>query len=155
MYNKKLKQNFIKKTKLKEYDDPLVVDEVLSDNEWIANPSDEYDEACEEDEIDVVCRAIGERGESSSSRKRKNVEVNLVDEDDDGLNSVDEDDIYRENDAPENDCFNNSIYSYLKEKRERWLKRVLCCLQLITPIHTMYLDQGRKLTDFIQEGDND
>ncbi|CAI9260276.1 unnamed protein product [Lactuca saligna] len=25
-------------------------------------------------------------------------------------------------------------------------------LQLMTPIHTMYLDQGRKLTDFIQEG---
>ncbi|KAL7604207.1 hypothetical protein Lser_V15G19511 [Lactuca serriola] len=45
-----------------------------------------------------------------------------------------------------------SIYSYSKEKRERWLKHVLCRLQLMTPIHTMYLDQGRKLTDFIQEG---
>lgn len=75
-------QKFIRKTKLKDSDNPLVVDEVLSDNEWIANPSDEYDEACEEDEIDVVCREIRERGESSSSRKQKNVEQNSVDEDD-------------------------------------------------------------------------
>nr|KAJ0198323.1 hypothetical protein LSAT_V11C700368370 [Lactuca sativa] len=82
MSNKKLMQKFIRKTKLKDSDNLLVVDEVLSDNEWIANPSDEYDEACEEDEIDVVCREIRERGESSSSRKRKNVEQNSVDEDD-------------------------------------------------------------------------
>nr|KAJ0212242.1 hypothetical protein LSAT_V11C400175590 [Lactuca sativa] len=48
-----------------------------------------------------------------------------------------------------------SIYSYSKEKRERWLKRVLCRLQVsflfqmtILPLN----DQGRKLTDFIQEG---
>lgn len=65
MYNEKLKQKFLKKNSLKEEDDPLVVENVSSDDEWIANPNDD-------------------EGESVTSRKRKNVKVELVDEDDDG-----------------------------------------------------------------------
>ncbi|CAH1434058.1 unnamed protein product [Lactuca virosa] len=97
MYNKKLKQKFIKRTKLKE-DDPLVVEHVLSDNEWIAAPSDD-----EEDDIvgggelgekdgEAIGRPRGGRvtgrprgggtiGEGSGTRKKKDVQVNLIDED--------------------------------------------------------------------------
>ncbi|KAI3764008.1 hypothetical protein L2E82_14008 [Cichorium intybus] len=64
MYNEKLKQKFLKKSSLKEEDDPLLVENVSSDDEWIANPYDD-------------------EGESVTSRKRKNVKVELVDEDDD------------------------------------------------------------------------
>ncbi|CAH1439096.1 unnamed protein product [Lactuca virosa] len=89
MYNKKLKQKFIKRTKLKE-DDPLVVEHVLSDDKWIAAPSDG------EEDGGVIGSARGGRaigrprgggtiGEGSGTRKRKNVQVNLIDEDD-GMN---------------------------------------------------------------------
>ncbi|KAJ9555338.1 hypothetical protein OSB04_009952 [Centaurea solstitialis] len=42
-YNKKLRDRFLKKQSLKEEDDPLIVDEVPSDDEWIANRDDEED----------------------------------------------------------------------------------------------------------------
>ncbi|CAI9291352.1 unnamed protein product [Lactuca saligna] len=117
MYNKKLKQNFIKRTKLKE-DDPLVVDHVLSDDEWIAAPSDgEEDDIggggiLGEEDGGVIGsaragRAIGRPrgggtiGEGSGTRKRKNVQVNLIDEDNgDEVNLIDDDEGDRfENDA--------------------------------------------------------
>ncbi|CAH1448434.1 unnamed protein product [Lactuca virosa] len=39
MYNKKLKKKCIKRAKLKECD-PLVVEHIWSNDEWIASPSD-------------------------------------------------------------------------------------------------------------------
>nr|KAJ0207101.1 hypothetical protein LSAT_V11C500294580 [Lactuca sativa] len=98
MYNKKLKQKFIKRTKLKE-NDPLVVEQVLSDDEWIAAPSDgEEDdiggggELGEEDGgaigrprgggITERLKGGGTIGEGNGTRKQKNVKVNLIDEDD-------------------------------------------------------------------------
>lgn len=41
MYYKKLKQKFVSKKKLKEGDDPLLVEELSCDDDWIADPSDE------------------------------------------------------------------------------------------------------------------
>lgn len=41
MYNKKLKDRHIKKKALTEEEDPLVVENVPSDNEWIAGGNDE------------------------------------------------------------------------------------------------------------------
>ena len=43
MYNKNLKQNFVSKKKLGEGDDPLLVEEVPSDDECLADPNDEDD----------------------------------------------------------------------------------------------------------------
>ncbi|XP_021974444.1 uncharacterized protein LOC110869504 [Helianthus annuus] len=86
MYNRRLKQKFINKTNLKDDEDPIVADEVLSDNEWIANPSGDEDE----DGMVGVGRSNEEEGESSSRRKKKRV-INLVDEDDDAdLNTPNE-----------------------------------------------------------------
>ena len=72
MYNKKLKQRFQKKKTLKDEEDPLSVEDIPSDDEWVANPNDDENG----DEINR-----GE-GESSSSRKRKSVLVDVVDEED-------------------------------------------------------------------------
>ncbi|KAI3516120.1 hypothetical protein L1887_15030 [Cichorium endivia] len=86
MYNKKLKNKFIKKKKLREEDDPLLVEEVPSDDEWVADPSDDEDDNGEE---------LRDEGESSTSQKRKSVELNLVDEDEelDSEGPEDDDDI--------------------------------------------------------------
>ncbi|KAH6756958.1 hypothetical protein C2S53_009192 [Perilla frutescens var. hirtella] len=51
MYNKKLKLKFLKKQSRKVEEDPLIVEDVLSDDEWIANPNDDEDVSIEiEDE---------------------------------------------------------------------------------------------------------
>ncbi|PON81575.1 HAT, C-terminal dimerization domain containing protein, partial [Trema orientale] len=44
MYNKKLKHKFLKAKSRKEEDDPLIVENVSSDDEWVANLNDEDDE---------------------------------------------------------------------------------------------------------------
>ncbi|MFS7995502.1 putative HAT dimerization domain, ribonuclease H-like superfamily [Helianthus anomalus] len=80
MYNRRLKQKFIKKANLKDDEDPIVADEILSDDEWIANSSGDEDE--DEDGMVGVGGSNEEEGESSSRRKRKRV-ITLVDEDDD------------------------------------------------------------------------
>ncbi|XP_076928218.1 uncharacterized protein LOC143592101 [Bidens hawaiensis] len=78
IYNKKLKNKHIKRASLKDGQDPIVVEEVLSDDEWIADPS------FVGDAITGVGGSSGE-GESSSARtrKRRRVETVLVDEDED------------------------------------------------------------------------
>ncbi|KAJ9542821.1 hypothetical protein OSB04_029327 [Centaurea solstitialis] len=80
MYNNKLKQRFQKKKTLKDEEDPLSVEDISSDDEWVANPNDDENG----DEINR-----GE-GESSRSRKRRSVLVDLDDEED-------EEDDYRVN----------------------------------------------------------
>ncbi|KAI3675421.1 hypothetical protein L1987_85011 [Smallanthus sonchifolius] len=92
MYNKKLRQKFLKGN-LKEDDDPLVVDNVLSDDEWIADPSDDDDDDIGGGE------AIGE----GSSRKRKAIHLNLIDEDD--VVEVNSDEDACEDGEDENDAF--------------------------------------------------
>ena len=93
MYNRKLKQRFLKKTNLKEEDDPLVVENVMSDDEWIADPNEDNEDN-EDDTRDVelgggangeeggeTTRAEGgEASGSGTSRKRKRVQINLIDE---------------------------------------------------------------------------
>ncbi|KAJ9558026.1 hypothetical protein OSB04_012640 [Centaurea solstitialis] len=59
MYNKKLKQRFQKKKTLKDEEDPLSVEDISCDDEWVANPNDDENG----DEIN--------RGEGESSRPRK------------------------------------------------------------------------------------
>lgn len=78
MYNKKLKHRFLKKKARKEEEDPLTVENLSSDEEWTANPTDETDD----DE------PIRDEGEGSNSRKRKSVQIDLEDHDE-------EDDDYR------------------------------------------------------------
>ncbi|KVH90512.1 HAT dimerization [Cynara cardunculus var. scolymus] len=70
MYNKKLKHRFLKKQSLKEEDDPLIIDEVSSDDEWIANPNDEEDVNSEVVSIEAG-NGVEDACPSSSSRKRK------------------------------------------------------------------------------------
>ena len=71
MYNRKLKQKFLRKTNLKEDEDPLVAENVMSDDEWIADPNED---------VEGGGGASGEASASGASRKRKSVEINLTDE---------------------------------------------------------------------------
>ena len=108
MYNRKLKERFLKKSKQKE-EDALVVEHVMSDDEWVANPSDDDEEvntveveAELEAELEAeveVREVVREVGASSSSRKRKGGQLNLVDEDtDDEVEFVEDDDDYGDED---------------------------------------------------------
>lgn len=63
MYNKKLKDKHLKKQSRKDDVDPLIVEDVPSDDEWIADPNDE-------DEV-LHIEYVDEGGCSSASRKRK------------------------------------------------------------------------------------
>lgn len=47
MYNKKLRFGFLKKQSRKDEDDPLIVEDVPSDDEWVANPCDDEIESLE------------------------------------------------------------------------------------------------------------
>ena len=91
MYNKKLKRKFVSKKKLGQGDDPLIVDELPSDDEWLANPSIEDDENSEEVGTDEVAAEVGTSA-SSSSKRRKGVQLNLVDEDDELDGQTEDDD---------------------------------------------------------------
>ncbi|XP_022031007.1 uncharacterized protein LOC110931946 [Helianthus annuus] len=112
MYNRKLKQKFVKRSNLKEDEDPLLVENVMSDDEWIADPSDDDDDedaievdAANVEESDEVIRTtrgsgatktrrgggIIERGGGSSSSKKRKAALHLIDEDDDDEDWVEED----------------------------------------------------------------
>ena len=91
MYNKKLKRKFVSKKKLGEDDDPLIVEELPSDDEWLADPSIEDDENSEEVGTDEVAAEVGTSA-SSSSKRRKGVQLNLVDEDDELDGQTEDDD---------------------------------------------------------------
>jgi hypothetical protein len=125
MYNKKLKQKFIKKGTLKEEEDPLVLENVVSDDEWIAEPADgeaaiEGGETGGERSDGVREPSTREGGESSSSvkrkaaqkkvqsRKKKAAQIHLIDEEDefeDMENETDEEGEYEEQDDSESDSF--------------------------------------------------
>ncbi|XP_021971526.1 uncharacterized protein LOC110866691 [Helianthus annuus] len=114
MYNRKLKQKFVKRSNLKEDEDPLHVEKVMSDDEWIADPRDDDDDDDDEDAIeddaanvvesDEVIRTtrgsgatktrrgggIIERGVGSSSSKKTKA-LHLINEDDDDEDWVEED----------------------------------------------------------------
>ncbi|KAL4556083.1 hypothetical protein LXL04_038723 [Taraxacum kok-saghyz] len=97
MYNKKLKQKFIKKSQQKE-EDVLLVEHVMSDDEWIANGNDDEKDNTEEAEVEVqeVREIVREIGASSSSWKRKGAQLNLIGEDtDDDVDFVEDDTIMR------------------------------------------------------------
>ncbi|KAI3715456.1 hypothetical protein L6452_22438 [Arctium lappa] len=68
---------FMKKQSRKEEDDPLIIEEMPSDDEWVANPNDD-----EDDDGNDVPIEVEDAGPSSSSRKRKSIQVDLDDEDD-------------------------------------------------------------------------
>ncbi|CAH1431047.1 unnamed protein product [Lactuca virosa] len=83
MYNKKLKNKFIKKKKLSDEVDPLLVEELPSDDEWVADPNDdEADNGGESENGGEIGGEIGDGGECSTSRMRKDVEFHLIDEED-------------------------------------------------------------------------
>lgn len=70
MYNRRLKQKYLKKQSQSEKEDPLIVENAPSDDEWIAEPSDEADESNEN--VDIEIMEIENRvASSSSSKKRK------------------------------------------------------------------------------------
>ena len=67
MYNRKLKYNFMKKLSLKDEEDPLIVEDVPSDDEWMVNPDNEEGD----DNISVEENAaIADEGQSATSLKR-------------------------------------------------------------------------------------
>ncbi|KAK9053403.1 hypothetical protein SSX86_030037 [Deinandra increscens subsp. villosa] len=124
MYNKELKQKFVKKRSLKEEEDPLLVESVLFDDEWLAEPDDEA--AIEggktggEGSGGTSEGSSVPRGESSSSGKRKAVQkkvqskkkkpaqVNLIDEEDEFEeieDETDEEGDYEEEDDSDEDPF--------------------------------------------------
>jgi hypothetical protein len=128
MYNKKLKQKFIKKGTLKEEEDPLVLENVVSDDEWIAEPANDADgeaaieggETGGEGSGGVGEPSSGTGGESSSSvkrkaaqkkvqsRKKKAAQIHLIDEEDDFEdmeNETDEEGEYEEQDDSDEDSF--------------------------------------------------
>ncbi|CAH1451317.1 unnamed protein product [Lactuca virosa] len=72
-------------------DDPLIVEELPSDDEWLADPSIEDDENSEEVGTDEVATDVGTSA-SSSSKRRKGVQLNLVDEDDELDGQMEDDD---------------------------------------------------------------
>ncbi|XP_062104413.1 uncharacterized protein LOC133815612 [Humulus lupulus] len=84
MYNKKLKHKFFKKQSRREEDDPLIVENVSSNDEWVANPNDEEDGDSREIEVGGEIE-IEDEGGSLAPRKRKRnqapIEVNLDEED--------------------------------------------------------------------------
>ncbi|XP_062082381.1 uncharacterized protein LOC133788794 [Humulus lupulus] len=84
MYNKKLKHKFFKKQSRREEDDPLIVENVSSDDEWVANPNDEEDGDSRAIEVGGEIE-IEDEGGSLAPRKRKRnqapIEVNLDEED--------------------------------------------------------------------------
>ncbi|XP_062112826.1 uncharacterized protein LOC133823982 [Humulus lupulus] len=84
MYNKKLKHKFFKKQSRREEDDPLIVENVCSDDEWVANPNDEEDGDSRAIEVGGEIE-IEDEGGSLAPRKRKRnqapIEVNLDEED--------------------------------------------------------------------------
>lgn len=67
MYNKKLKDKHLKKQSRKDEDDPLIVEDIPSDDEWVASPNDED----EDDDVDEC----GGREEGGSSKTRKRIRV--------------------------------------------------------------------------------
>lgn len=78
MYNRRLKYNFMKKLSLKDEDDPLIVEDVPSDDEWMVDPENEEDD----DSLSVEANdAIEDEGQNSASLKRKNIHVDLEEDD--------------------------------------------------------------------------
>ncbi|XP_071715220.1 uncharacterized protein [Rutidosis leptorrhynchoides] len=93
MYNRKLKQKFMKKKN--EEEDPLFIENVMSDDEWLIGESSETHAEEDEGEDNIVgadgsSGAIREEVGCSSSRKRKAVQLNLIDEDDEDDEDDDE-----------------------------------------------------------------
>ena len=83
MYNKKLKHNFFKKQSRKDEEDPLIVENLSSDDEWVANPNDEDDSDTRTIEVGGQIE-IEDEGGSLAPRKRKRnqaIEVNLDEQD--------------------------------------------------------------------------
>ncbi|XP_057808409.1 uncharacterized protein LOC131022882 [Salvia miltiorrhiza] len=76
MYNKRLKHKHSKRQLRKEKDDPLVVEDVASDDEWIANPNDENDiDVDDANSDDIEADHMDEGTSSSIPRKRGRNEV--------------------------------------------------------------------------------
>ncbi|PON47573.1 HAT, C-terminal dimerization domain containing protein [Parasponia andersonii] len=71
MYNKKLKHKFLKAQSRKEKDDPLIVENVSSDDEWVTNPNDEDDEETRMIDLDEAIDVEDAGGSSQRPRKRR------------------------------------------------------------------------------------
>ncbi|KAH6779234.1 hypothetical protein C2S52_010471 [Perilla frutescens var. hirtella] len=71
MYNKKLKHKFLKKQSRKMEDDPLIIEEVPSDDEWLANSNDEEDMAI--DIADMTFEMIEGQKETSNKKRKSNL----------------------------------------------------------------------------------
>ena len=84
MYNKKLKHKFFKKQSRKDEEDPLIVENLSFDDEWVANPNDEDDGDTRAIEVGGQIE-IEDEGGSLAPRKRKrnqaSIEVNLDEQD--------------------------------------------------------------------------
>lgn len=89
MYNKKLKTKFLRKKALKEDEDPLVIDHLPSDDEWVAGQDDDshstdasvvtdasgaMDDVTGVGEIPIPIRR--ERARGGRGRKRNNSQLN-------------------------------------------------------------------------------
>ncbi|KAF4355330.1 hypothetical protein F8388_026600 [Cannabis sativa] len=73
MYNRKLKHNFLKKQSGSVEYDPLIVENVSSDDEWVANPNDEEDGDSRVIEIEGVVQIEDESRSSRATRKKKQI----------------------------------------------------------------------------------
>ncbi|KAK1558477.1 hypothetical protein Q3G72_021009 [Acer saccharum] len=75
MYNKRLKDRYLRRQKLKENEDPLLLDRVPSDDEWLVDEEDEFRNDGDDDlDLDVfdggdVTSRDGSHGTSSKKRK--------------------------------------------------------------------------------------
>ncbi|PON94663.1 LOW QUALITY PROTEIN: HAT, C-terminal dimerization domain containing protein [Trema orientale] len=71
MYKKKLNYKFLKAQSCKEEDDSLIVENVSSDDEWVANPNDEDDEETRMIDLDEAIDVEDAGGSSQRPRKRR------------------------------------------------------------------------------------
>ena len=72
MFNKKLKDRHLKKKALQQDEDPLIIDELPSDDEWVAGNENEGEIQTEEaiDNLDIDLFEDGE-GTSNTTRAQK------------------------------------------------------------------------------------
>ncbi|KAK3225072.1 hypothetical protein Dsin_004934 [Dipteronia sinensis] len=93
MYNKKLKLRYLQNRSSKKDDDPLINQDLPSDDEWIANPNDEESTKVGDEELnlDVDEMANEIRGEDDIGDEDNEIVFDDVDGFEDGLNNYEYD----------------------------------------------------------------
>ena len=70
MYNKKLKHKHLMKQSSKEEDDPLIIETLPSNDEWVANPDDDEEDGTRVLDINDMIQLEENVGESSRRPKK-------------------------------------------------------------------------------------